>query len=310
MSILVLGSSGTLGNQIVQQALREGYQVKCLLRDFSRGYYIRKCGAKLVYADLSKPSTIPLALKGIKVIIDSATNRSQNRYTIETVDWRGKLALLQAARLCGIKKFVYFSIYIAKNYSSIPLLNLKIRVENEIKKSGLNYTIYQCSGFLQGLIQQYGMRVLDNKTIWLCGNSRSIAYLDAQDVAKIVIHTLNNPEYDNKRVTLLGEKFWTPEEVVQLCERLSGKTARVFYIPSTLFSLVRKFVRFFEAYWNIADRLQFGEMKNRTDISLRPLNEVSWSINRLTLESYLQEFFNRVIIKLKKTDYQESKKSD
>jgi uncharacterized protein YbjT (DUF2867 family) len=310
MSILVLGGSGTLGRQIVQHALKEGYQVKCLLRQFSRGAYLKKCGAELVCADLSRPSTIPLVLKGITVIIDSATNRSQNRYTAETVDWRGKLALLEAAKVCGVKKFIYFSIFDSSEYSSIPLLDLKVRVEDELQKTGLNYTIYQCSGFLQGLIQQYGLRVLDGQTIWLRGNSRSIAYLDAQDVAKIVIHTLNDPGYDNKRVALLGEKFWTPEEVVQLCERLSGKTARILYIPGAVLGLVRKFVRFFESYWNVADRLQFGEVSSDGNVSIRPSNEVFWSIRRITLESYFQEFFSRMLKKLKEADYQESKKSD
>ena len=99
MSILVIGGTGTLGRQIVKQALDEGYQVKCLVRDFRRGAFLKDWGAELIYGDLSIPSTIPTALKGVNTIIDSATIRSTSSYTSEAIDWRGKLALIAALML-------------------------------------------------------------------------------------------------------------------------------------------------------------------------------------------------------------------
>ena len=241
MSILVIGGTGTLGRQIVRQALDEGYQVKCLVRDFRRSAFLKDWGAELIYGDLSIPSTLPKALTGVKVIIDSATIRSTSSYTSETIDWRGKLALLEAAKLMGIRKFVYFSVLNASKNPSIPLIDLKLRIENELEKSGLNYTIFQCSGFFQGLISQYALPVLENETIWLSGDSAPVAYLDTQDAAKAVINSLDNSSYDSKTVSLIGEKFWTPKEIIQLCERLSGKTANISYIPVFAFSLLRNF---------------------------------------------------------------------
>ena len=198
MSILVIGGTGTLGRQIVKQALDEGYSVKCLVRDFRRSAFLKDWGAELVYGDLSIPSTLPLALKGVKIVIDSATIRSTSNYTSETIDWKGKLALIEASKLVGIKKFIYFSVLNASKNPSIPLLDLKVRMENELAKSGLNYTVFQCSGFFQGLISQYALPVLESETIWLPGDSEPIAYLDTQDAAKAVVQTLTNPDYDQK----------------------------------------------------------------------------------------------------------------
>ena len=310
MSILVIGGTGTLGRQIVRQALDEGYQVKCLVRDFRRSAFLKDWGAELIYGDLSIPSTLPQALKGVKVIIDSATIRSTSNYTSETIDWRSKLALLEAAKLTGIKKFIYFSLLNASKNPSIPLMDLKLRIENELEKSDLNYTIFQCSGFFQGLISQYALPVLENETIWLPGDSAPVAYLDTQDAAKAVISTLNNSSYDKKKVSLIGEKFWTPKEIIQLCERLSGKTANISYIPVVAFSLLRNFFRLFEFTWNIADRLQFGEIPNDSNSGIKPSNEISWPVNRLGLETYLQEYFGKILKKLRETNYQQSQKSD
>ena len=115
-----------------------------------------------------------------------------------------------------------------------------------IASSGLNYTIFQCSGFFQGLISQYALPVLENETIWLASESADIAYVDTQDAAKVVVQQLDSDQYKNSTVPLLGERFWSSKEVVELCERLSGKTANISYIPTFAFSILRNFFRGFE----------------------------------------------------------------
>ena len=310
MSILVLGGTGTLGRQIVKQALDEGYQVKCMVRDFRRGAFLKEWGAELIYGDLSIPSTIPVALKGVTTVIDSSTIRSTSSYTAEAVDWKGKLALLEASKLIGIKKFISFSALNASANSAIPLMDLKLQMEEKIKSSGLNYTIFQCSGFFQGLISQYALPILENETIWLQSNAAPLAYLDTQDAAKIVVQSLKSLAYDKMIVSLIGEKFWTSNEIIELCERLCGKTAKISYIPFLAFSILRRFFRFFEFTWNISDRLQFGEISNDVNTTIKPKNEVDWPMNRLSLESYLQEYFGKILKKLRETNFQQNQKSN
>ena len=310
MSILVIGGTGTLGRQIVKQAIDEGYQVRCMVRDFRRGAFLKEWGSELVYGDLSLPATIPPALKGITTVIDSSTIRSTSSYTAEAVDWRGKLALLEAGKLVGVKKFISFSVLNASANSSIPLMDLKLQMENKIKTSGLNYTVFQCSGFFQGLISQYALPILENETIWLQSNAAPVAYLDTQDAAKAVVNSLNSKNYDNQIVSLIGEKFWTSKEVIELCERLCGKTAKISYIPFLAFSILRRFFRLFEFTWNIADRLQFGEVRNDTNAGAKPKNEIEWPNGRLSLENYLQEYFGKILKKLRETNFQQNQKSN
>ena len=307
MSVLVIGGTGTLGRQIVKQALEEGFKVKCLVRDFRRGAFLKDWGAELIYGDLSKPSTIPSSLAGTSVIIDAATIRSTNSYTAEAVDGRGKLALIEAAKVAKIKKYIFFSIFNAAENANIPVVDLKLKIEKQLASSCLNYTIFQCSGFFQGLISQYALPVLENETIWLASESADIAYVDTQDAAKVVVQQLDSDQYKNSTVPLLGERFWSSKEVVELCERLSGKTANISYIPTFAFSILRNFFRGFEFTWNIADRLQFGEIRK---VKNQPVNNVDWSFERLGLENYLSEYFGKILKKLRETNYQQSQKSN
>ena len=118
-----------------------------------------------------------------------------------------------------------------------------------------------------------------------------------------------NKDYDSKIVSLIGEKFWSSKEVIELCERLSGKTANISYIPFFAFTFLRVFFRLFEFTWNIADRLQFGEIGSDPKLAKTPTNEIVWNTERLSLESYLQEYFGKILKKLRETNYQQSQKS-
>jgi len=310
--LLVVGATGTLGRQVVRRALDEGYRVRCLVRSFKKAAFLKEWGAELVPGDLCDPQSLPPALIGVTAIIDAATNRPTDSLSIKQVDWDGKVALIQAAKAADVERFIFFSILDAQKYPDVPLMEIKRCTELFLSEAGLNYTILRPCGFMQGLITQYAIPILERQAVWVTGESSPIAYMDTQDVAKFAIRALSVPETERQSFPLVGSCAWSAEEIISLCERLSGQEARVTRMPLNLLRTMRHVSRFFQWGWNVADRLAFTEVL----VTGRPLNAEMDDVYRVfeldpqettTLENYLQEYFSRILKKLKELDYEKNK---
>jgi len=312
MNLLVVGATGTLGRQVVRRALDEGHQVRCFVRSPRKAAFLKEWGAELVQGDLTSPETLKPALEGITAIIDAATSRPTDSLSIKQVDWDGKVSLIQAAVAAGIERFIFFSILDAQNFPNVPLMEIKRCTEQFLAESGLNYTILRPCGFMQGLIGQYAIPILDGQAVWITGESSPIAYMDTQDVAKLAVRALEVPETENKTFPVVGTRAWGAYEIIRLCERLSGKEAKIARLPLNFLRAVRGILRFFQWGWNVSDRLAFTEVLANGKPMDAPMDEVYEVLGldpkeTTTLEAYLQEYFSRIMKKLKEIEFEKDK---
>jgi len=312
MSLLIIGATGTLGRQIVRRSIDEGYKVKCLVRNLRKAYFLKEWGAELLYGDLSLPETIPLALKDITAIIDASTSRPSDSYSAEEVDLNGKIALIEAAKVAGIKKFVFFSVLNGEYHPNVPLVSLKLKLESYLINSGLNYTIFYLAGFFQGLISQYAIPILEKQPVWTTSESNSVGYMDTQDIAKFALRSLILENCNNKKFSLVGNKSWTSQEIIELCERLSGQSASVTRIPVFILRLLKNFTGFFEWGKNISDRLAFAEVLTVGPSMTSDMTEVYKLFSfdpsdTYSLERYMQDYFGRILRRLKELTNEKDK---
>jgi uncharacterized protein YbjT (DUF2867 family) len=315
MTLLIVGATGTLGRQIARRALDEGLQVRCLVRSLRRAAFLKEWGAELVVGNICNPSTLPAALEGVTAVIDAATARATDSLSIKQVDWDGQVNLIQAAVKAKVERFIFFSIIGAENYPNVPLMEIKRCTELFLAESGLNYTILRPAGFMQGLIGQYAIPVLEGQPVWMTGESSPVAYMDTQDVAKFAVRALSVAETSNRTFPVVGTRAWSGKEIISFCERQSGKEAKTTNVPIGVIRLMRQTLRFFQWSWNAADRLSFTEVLATGKPLTADMDEVYqiFGIDRQeigSLESYLQDYFSRIGRKLKELDYEKNKQKE
>ena len=313
MSLLVIGGTGTLGRQIVLQALTKGYKVRCIVRNFRKASFLKEWGAELVYGDLTRPETIAPCFKGITAVIDVSTSRPTDLDSLKQVDWDGKLCLIEAAQIANIRRFIFFSAQNVEQFENIPLMKLKYGMEQKLKKSDIPYTIFRLTGFYQGLIEQYAIPILENLPIWVTNENISIAYMDTQDVAKFCLRSLQIPQTANQTFFLSGLKGWVSVEIINLCEQLAGQTAKVQRVPLVILKVISNFFGFFEWGQNISDRLAFGEILNtennfsKSTFDLYQLFKID-SEEIIQLDDYFLEYFIRLLKRLRDINFEDVQK--
>jgi uncharacterized protein YbjT (DUF2867 family) len=313
MSLLIIGGTGTLGRQIVLQALTKGYKVRCLVRNLRKANFLKEWGAELVYGDLTLPETIPSCLRGITAVIDASTSRPSDLSTMKKVDWDGKLALIEASKVAKVRHFIFCSVLNLEQFPNIPLLAMKQGVEIKLIESEIPYTIFRLTGFYQGLIEQYAIPILENLPIWITNEKTCVSYMDTQDIAKFCLQALQLPKTENKIFFLGGPKGWLSSEIIKLCEQLAGQSAKVKTISVSILKFSSQILGFFEWGQNISDRLAFAEILNvennfsKSTFDLYKTFKIDPS-EIVQLDDYFLEYFIRLLKRLKDINFEDVQK--
>ena len=175
-------------------------------------------------------------------------------------------------------------------------MKLKSNFENILQESGVHYTIFQLSGFYQGLIGQYALPVLEQQPIYVTKETMPISYMDTEDVAKFCLKSLKLSKTQNSKFALGNPNVLLSSEIIKKCEELSGQKTIINKLPILGVKIGRQITNFFQWSWNIADRLAFIEIfsgKEDFSINYELLDKIFKikSKDLLSLDNYFKEYF-------------------
>ena len=145
MRVLVAGANGQVGQHIVRLLAERGHEVRAMIRDEDQAHKLRELGGETVVADLE--GDVSHTVQGCDAVIFSAGGGpGSGAEKKETVDYGGASKLIQAAIEHGVNRYLMVSTVGAQdpenaNEKMQPYLRAKARADEELKHSGLDYTI-------------------------------------------------------------------------------------------------------------------------------------------------------------------------
>ena len=224
--ILVVGATGLLGTRVCERLRAEGRTVRALVRRTSnpeRVNALRSLGCELATGDLKDPPQIQAACQGISALISTASSTLSRQAgdSIESVDLRGQLALVNAARSAGVGRFVYVSFRDDPTVQ-YPLTQAKRSVERAI--ADLDFTSIQASYFMEvWLSPAVGFDYIHGRARIYGSGLKSLSWVSYRDVAEFCIAPVLRSVAGRSVLEVGGPEPLSPLEVVKIFEAESGR---------------------------------------------------------------------------------------
>jgi len=244
---LIVGSTGMLGGEICRLLAAKGCPVKGLVRttsDQAKVAALKELGIQVVEGDLRDRASLEVACQGVTAVISTVSSMpfsyKPGENDIHTVDTEGAIKLIEAAKSAGVKHFIYTS-FSGNLDLDFPLRNAKRFVEKNLKDSGLTYTILRPSCFTEvWLSPAVGFDAANAKATIYGSGTTPISWISFLDVAKFAVESLTNPAAVNATLELGGPEPLSPLQVVQIFEKVIGKTFEVQHVPEAALEAQQK----------------------------------------------------------------------
>ena len=218
MSILVIGSTGTIGSLVVQGLAKQGAKVTAMVRQVGKAAL--PAGADGVVADLTDVASLRKAMTGVRTLF------LLNALAPDEVTQ--SLQALNVAREAGIKRIVYLSVINADKYPDVPHFTGKHTVERMIEQLELPATILRPAYFMQNdisiqpVIAGYGVFPMPI-------GSKGVAMVDARDIADIAVAELLRRDRAADALPLVtldvaGPELFTGESAAAVWSQALGRT--------------------------------------------------------------------------------------
>jgi uncharacterized protein YbjT (DUF2867 family) len=206
-TMLIVGATGGTGQEIVEQALKQGYAVRALVRDADKARTL--FGDRITYAtgDVREPRSLRPAMRGIDYVVSALGSNVQRdpENKPELVDYGGVKSLAEAAKAAGVRHFVLTSSMGVTNPDHQlnvildDILNWKLKGEEALRASGVPYTIVRPGSLNNDPGGEKGIRVMQ-------GDPHDVAgQIPRADVAAVLVNAVGRPEALGKTLEIVSD---------------------------------------------------------------------------------------------------------
>ena len=215
-AVLVTGSTGTIGREVVAALRAAGRRVRAADVDPARVREVLGPDAEPVHLDFTEPATWSGAYAGTEVMFLLRPPQLSNVR-------RDLVPSLEAAKRAGVRHVVLLSLQGAESNRVVP----HARIEQWLRESGLDWTFVRPSFFAENLTTTHVSDIRDRDEIVVPAGDGRTAFVAARDVAAVATAALLDPaSHRGQAWTPTGPEALTYAEVAAVLSGVLGRTVR------------------------------------------------------------------------------------
>jgi uncharacterized protein YbjT (DUF2867 family) len=223
-TILVTGSTGTVGSELVKRLVSQGVPVRAGVHT---RVFVEKTPVtgpvEVVNLDYAAPSSLAAALEGVeKAFLLTPVVLNQAEIVKRLVD---------AALKMGVQHIVRLSAAGAGDVPGIQLGRWHREAEMYVEASGIPFTHLRPGGFMQNFINYQGPTIRSEGKFYLPVAGGAVNYIDARDIAEVAARVLAGNGHQGKAYTLTGPEAITHFQVAECLSQATGRAISYVDVP-------------------------------------------------------------------------------
>ena len=233
--ILVVGSTGQVGSAAALGLTRTEHSVHALVRrgnENPKSKPLADAGIAIIPGDLTDPSSLSSACKGMEVVVTTATSMPTNADDgLRRVDLEGSLALIEAAENAGVQRFVYTS-YSGNLRVQSPLETAKRSCEQRLLQSRMDVVVLRPSYFMEVWLGPHlGIDIANGQARVYGSGENKGNYISAADVAAFAIAAATRNQAGKHIVEMGGPEALSQLEAIKIIGEQAGRELQLAFIP-------------------------------------------------------------------------------
>jgi NADH dehydrogenase len=237
MNVLI-GGTGFLGGAVAEEMVKRQMPLRCLVRKGSDQSKLKRLEVELYEGDARDKDSLRKVMEGAASVISSFTTRVFKRPKAAEFwenDYQGNLNLIQLAKERGIKKYIFVSYWGLAKFADFEHGKVKKSVEDLLRVSGLDYTIFRVTTLATDMSVLLGNRL--KKKGWapmFMKREEKVRPILTEDLARCMVDALDNSKASHKIVEMAGEEEYTFVELGDLFSKVLNKKVRFIFVPLKL----------------------------------------------------------------------------
>ncbi|MCZ0937892.1 MAG: NmrA family NAD(P)-binding protein [Caldilineaceae bacterium] len=203
--ILVTGAAGKTGRAVLEALAQTGRPARAWVRRSEQAHDLP--ATETVAGDLADARLWKEACLGVDALYLICPNMYPRELEV------GRLAM-EAARTAGVKRFVYHSV-LHPQTEEMPHHWQKLRVEEEIFRGGLSFTILQPCAYMQNVVAYLDDIVTKGRYVVPYNIRARFALVDLTDVASAAARILTESGHEGATYELAGPENLSSEEIAR-----------------------------------------------------------------------------------------------
>ncbi|MFM2041941.1 MAG: hypothetical protein RLY86_517 [Pseudomonadota bacterium] len=231
--VLVIGATGHLGGKAVDALLARGHQVRALVRASSDTTPLKTKPVELVRGDLLDPGSLDRALAGTDALVTTANGffRRQKGESPASVDLQGHLALAEAAKRAGIKRFVLTSVLNCDKAVDVPHFYAKKVVEDRLTQLGVPFVALRPGSFIDQREDRWAGALKKGSFQAIGDPARAITHVPTVEVARCLALAVDHPEAEGKVIDIGCDRPLSARDIADLFGRILNRPVKVQAAP-------------------------------------------------------------------------------